>query len=91
MYAERLFKKGYKITGIDFSKRSINYAMHKARERNQDINYIYKNYIEINYNNEFELVTLIYCDFVVLSDEHRAILLKKLKKQDLIRLRYIQM
>ncbi len=78
LYAERLFKKGYKITGIDFSKRSINYAMDKACERNQDINYIYKNYLEINYNNEFELVTLIYCDFVVLSDEHREILLKKI-------------
>lgn len=77
LYAERLFKKGYKITGIDYSKRSINYAMDKACERNQDINYIYKNYLEINYNNEFDLVTLIYCDFVVLSDEHREILLKK--------------
>lgn len=78
LYAERLFKKGYKITGIDFSKRSINYATEKASERNQDINYIYKNYLEINYNNEFDLVILIYCDFVVLSDDHREILLKKI-------------
>jgi SAM-dependent methyltransferase len=78
LYAERQFKKGYKITGIDFSKRSINYATEKASKRNHDINYIYMNYLEINYNNEFDLVILIYCDFVVLSDEHRENLLKKI-------------
>ena len=77
LYAERFFKKGYKITGIDFSKRSIDYAKEKARERGEDINYIYKNYLEIDYRDEFDLVTLIYCDYAVLSKENREILLKK--------------
>lgn len=77
LYAERLYKKGYQITGIDFSERSINYAKEKASQRNQDINYIYQNYLELNYKNEFELVILIYCDFAVLSDRDREVLLKK--------------
>ncbi len=78
LYAERLHKKGYNITGIDFSQRSINYARKKARERNQEINYVYKNYMDINYKNEFEIVILIYCDFGVLSDIRRQVLLKKI-------------
>ena len=80
LYAERLCKKGYQIKGIDYSKRSIDYAIKKATENNQDIQYLYQNYLDIDYNNEFELVTLIYCDFVVLSDEDRASLLKKIYK-----------
>lgn len=78
LYAERLYKKGYNITGIDFSQRSINYARKKVRERNQEINYIYKNYMDIDYKNEFEIVILIYCDFGVLSDISRQVLLKKI-------------
>ncbi|TCO77927.1 class I SAM-dependent methyltransferase [Marinisporobacter balticus] len=78
LYAERLYKKGYKITGIDFSNRSIHYAKEKARVRNHDIDYIYKNYMDIQYKNVFDLVILIYCDFVVLSDTSRAVLLKKI-------------
>jgi len=78
LYAERLYEKGYEVTGIDFSKRSIEYAKDKASQKNQNINYIYKNYLEINYNNEFDIVLLIYCDFVVLSDNNREVLLKKI-------------
>ncbi|WP_026476811.1 class I SAM-dependent methyltransferase [Alkaliphilus transvaalensis] len=78
LYAERLYKRGYQITGIDFSKRSIEYAKGKANERNYDINYIYKNYLEINYKNEFELVVMIYCDYGALSDNNREALLKKI-------------
>jgi SAM-dependent methyltransferase len=34
LYAERLSKKGYKVTGVDFSKNSIDYAI-KQRGKNQ--------------------------------------------------------
>ena len=77
LYAERLAKKGYHITGIDFSKRSIHYARNKAAESGQDIRYIYQNYLDLDYDHEFDLVTLIYCDFAVLSDLDRASLLKR--------------
>lgn len=80
LYAERLYRKGYQITGIDFSKRSIAYAKKKASDRHQNINYIYKNYLEIDYDNEFDIITLIYCDFCALTDEQRTILLNKIVK-----------
>lgn len=44
LYAERLDAKGYEVTGIDFSKRSISYATENASKKNRDINYHYKNY-----------------------------------------------
>ncbi|MBP2629630.1 MAG: SAM-dependent methyltransferase [Firmicutes bacterium] len=78
LYTRRLAEKGYLATGIDFSKRSIEYARQKAQEKHLSIEYIYKNYLEIDYENEFDLVILIYCDFAVLSYNQRELLLKKI-------------
>ena len=78
LYTRRLAERGYLATGIDFSKRSIAYAKQKAHEKHLSIEYIYKNYLEIDYENEFDLVVLIYCDFAVLSYTQRALLLKKI-------------
>jgi ubiquinone/menaquinone biosynthesis C-methylase UbiE len=77
LYAERFTKKGYSVTAIDFSKRSIEYAKQKAEEKALSIEYIYQNYLEMEYENEIDLVTLIYCDFGALSHLQREILLKK--------------
>ena len=38
LYAEKFAQKGYKVTGIDFSKRSINYAQNRNKETNLNIN-----------------------------------------------------
>jgi len=76
LYAERFCNKGYEVTGIDFSIRSINYAREKAKLENKNIKYLNKNYLEIDYNNEFELITLIYCDLGVFPDLQRDELLQ---------------
>lgn len=78
LYAERFYKKGYTITAMDFSKRSINYGKEKAKENHSNIQYIYGNYLQIDYDNEFDLVTLIFCDYGALSHLQRRILLKKI-------------
>lgn len=77
LYAERMYEKGYSITGVDFSKRSIAYAKDKASERQHKIQYIYQNYLEIDYQESFDLIILIYCDYAVLTEVQRAVLLKK--------------
>lgn len=77
LYTERLDSLGYNVTGIDFSRRSISYAKEKASLRGASIEYIYMNYLEIDYSNQFDLVLLIYCDFGVLSHKHRKVLLEK--------------
>ncbi len=77
LYTERLANLGFDVTGIDFSKRSIKYAKTNAVENNLDIRYIYDNYLNLDYENEFDLIIMIYCDFGVLSDEDRDALLGK--------------
>lgn len=78
IYAELLAEKGFQVTGIDFSKRSIEYAVESSRKKNLKITYHYQNYLDIDWNKEFDVVLLIYCDFGVLAPESRRILLNKI-------------
>ncbi|WP_373080464.1 class I SAM-dependent methyltransferase [Fusobacterium varium] len=80
IYAEKFYNKGFDVTGIDFSKRSIEYAVDSAARKNMEIKYKYMNYLEIDYDAEFDIATLIYCDFGVLSPDNRKILLKRIYK-----------
>ncbi|MCY1634665.1 class I SAM-dependent methyltransferase [Marinifilum sp. D737] len=80
LYAEELAKRGHKITGIDFSENSIYYAKEQAKINGYDIDYIVQNYLEIDYQNQFDLVILIYTDFCVLLPAEQELLLSKIKK-----------
>lgn len=80
IYAEMLCDRGFSVTGIDFSKRSIEYAQNRAKETKRNIEYRYQNYLDIDYENEYDVAILIYCDFGVLSPLDRGILLKKIHR-----------
>jgi len=80
LYAERLASLGHNVTGIDFSKRSIEYARESASKQELNIEYIYQNYLEIDYVEKFDVVILIYCDFGALSNYERSVLLQKVHK-----------
>ncbi|HYE11404.1 MAG TPA: class I SAM-dependent methyltransferase [Patescibacteria group bacterium] len=77
IYAERFHKAGYTVTGIDFSKRSIEYAKEQTLLNKSNIEYHYQNYLTIDYIEQFDVITLIYCDYAVLSITDRLILLRK--------------
>lgn len=70
----------YNVIGIDFSADSIRYATDKATKSNSDITYLCQDYLSMDYEECFDLVTLIYCDFGVLSTSDRKSLLSKIKK-----------
>lgn len=78
IYAELLAEKGFQVTGIDFSKRSIDYAIQSAANKKLDIKYHYQNYLAIDYKETFDVAILIYCDFGVLSPDDRKVLLGKI-------------
>jgi len=80
IYAEELHIRGHKITGIDFSENSIRYAKEQAKIKEFDIDYICQNYLEIEYENQFDLVILIYTDFCILLPAEQELLLSKIKK-----------
>lgn len=71
LYAKRLSGAGYDVTGMDFSRRSIEYA----KSQDAKTEYIYKNYLELDYTDTFDAVTLIYCDFAALMPDERQTLI----------------
>lgn len=78
LYCEMLAEKGYDVTGVDISKRSIDYAKNSAREKGLDIEYINMNYLDLTFQEEFDLVMMIFCDFDVLNPGERSLLLDKI-------------
>lgn len=77
LYTSRFAKYSNFVTGIDFSKTSINYAKEQTSKNNQKIEYILQDYLKFETSKKFNLITMIYCDFCVLNSDQRKILLKK--------------
>ena len=81
IYAEKLAEKGHKVTGVDFSKNSIDYAKSHAKEKGLNISYIQSNYLALDLEeSSFDLVLLIYTDFGALLLDERNQLLKLVSK-----------
>lgn len=78
VYAELFQQAGYRVTGVDLSERSIRYARDAARKKNLSITYRLGDYLTLDDIERYDLVTLIYCDFGVLSTPNRARLLQKI-------------
>jgi len=80
IYAQQFHLNGFKVTGIDFSRRSIQYAKDEAQRQGFSIEYRYMNYLTLDYEEEFDVATLIYCDYGVLPPNDRRELLKRVRK-----------
>ncbi len=77
LYTTRLARRGAEVTGIDFSKRSIDHACKTAAAEGLSIRYINESYLELELDDRFDLITIIMCDFCALSPEQRRTLLRK--------------
>jgi SAM-dependent methyltransferase len=77
LYTTRLAERGAIVTGIDFSKNSIMYAMEVAEKQDLKIDYIHANYLDFETSKKFDLITMIMCDFCALSPEQRKVMLTK--------------
>ncbi len=73
-------EKGHRITGIDFSKNSIEYARKEATKKNLDIEYVNQNYLELNEENRCDLVIMVFTDFGVLKPHERDILIRNVQR-----------
>lgn len=80
LYAESLAIKGVKVTGIDFSQTSIEYAQDSAARKKLDIKYIHKNILELDAASEFDVVIQTYGELNVFSPESLSLLLDKVHK-----------
>ena len=77
LYTMRLAKKQADVTGIEFSKRSIQYAQEVAPREGMSIRYVNQNYLEFETDDCFHLVLMIMCDFCALSPTQRKKMLGK--------------
>ena len=72
LYAELLSEKGHLVTGVDFNKKSIEYAT----QQNTCVKYIEGDYISNFPHGEYDAIIMIYCDMGTHSDNNRDLLLK---------------
>ena len=80
LYAARLARKQAKVTGIDFSKRSIQYAVEDAERSGLSLCYVNENYLDFETEERFDLILMIMCDFCALSPKQRQQMLDKFFK-----------
>jgi SAM-dependent methyltransferase len=71
LYTQRLAAAGHRVTGVDFSDNSLAYAMACAISDGLSITYLKKNYLELEFENSFDLAMIIYTDLCVLCPADR--------------------
>lgn len=71
LYAERFTLKGYQVTGVDFSERSIAYARRSAEKHGLSIDYHNQDYLRLRLGQTFDLAVMIYCDYGALAPDDR--------------------
>lgn len=71
LYTTKLAQKQANVTGIDFSKRSIQYARQVAQREGLSINYVNQNYLDFKTDDRFNLIFMIMCDFCAISPSQR--------------------
>ncbi|WP_291590062.1 class I SAM-dependent methyltransferase [Bacteroides sp.] len=74
LYTSIFKDKGYEVTGVDFNKASIKYAV----ERRHNIKYILGDYIQEYPQGKYDAIIMIYCDMGTHSDDDRDKLLKNI-------------
>jgi cyclopropane fatty-acyl-phospholipid synthase-like methyltransferase len=80
LYTTKLAKKQADVTGIDFSKRSLQHAQKVAEQEKLSIQYVNDNYLGFETEKRFDLIQMIYCDFCALSPSQRKQMLTKFHK-----------
>ena len=80
LYTTQLAQRGLRVTGVDYSRRSIEYARAIAAEHDLDITYRYQNYLTLEDAGQYDAALLIYGDLCVLAPEKRDALLRRIHR-----------
>ncbi len=78
LYASRLAGKGMKVTGVDISQRSLNYAIAQAKEQGLDIDYRCMNFFDIDYSGDFDAAIQTHGEMCTFPDAKRDELFAKI-------------
>ena len=75
LYGECFWEHGFAVTGVDLSENSVSYAAKHAADTGKDIRYLCRNYLELDFREQYDAAVLIYCDLGVLCPQDRAAVL----------------
>ncbi|MCP4126401.1 MAG: methyltransferase domain-containing protein [Gammaproteobacteria bacterium] len=76
LYTERFAELNAKVTGVDFSQHTLDYARKQSKRA---VRYIQADYLIDQLPSGFDVITLIYTDLCVLSEIQRKILLGRMR------------
>lgn len=75
LYSARLAAHGLHVTGVDYSRNSIDYAVQYAHDHNLAVTYRCQDYLTLADADLYDAALLIYGDFCVLAPDRRSRLL----------------
>ena len=81
LYAVRFALKGAKVTGIDLSRRSIEFAQQTAAKKKLNIKYICQNYFDFCSYKKFDVILMIFCGFCSFGPALQKVILQKFHNQ----------
>jgi len=80
LYVREFAKTGANVTGIDLSDRSISYANENIKPFFSNVDFKRMNYLDLAYEGLFDIITLIFYDFCVLSPDEQKQLLERINR-----------
>jgi SAM-dependent methyltransferase len=80
LYALELAMLGAKVTGLDFSTRSIDYARGQALAKGLQVEFEVADYLSYETERAFDLICLIYGDYCALGPEQRTELMRRAQR-----------
>lgn len=80
LYASRFARAGFRVSGVDYSRRSITYASDYARQHDLDITYRCQNYLDLDDEDLYDAAFLIFGDFCPLNPRQRSQLLASIHR-----------
>ena len=78
LYVKEFAKTGASITGLDLSENSIRYANESVRPHFENIEFVRMNYLDLNFHERFDIITLIFYDFCALNTKEQHELLSRI-------------
>ena len=75
LYSNRLASRGVKVSGIDISERSLNYAIAQSKEKGLYTEFRLINFFDLDYQGEFDAVIQTHAELNTFSDAKRDKLL----------------
>ena len=80
LYVDAFARTGANVVGVDLSANSIEYAKNNIQIGNEKVRFCEMNYLDMEYDEVFDVATLIFYDFCVLSIEDQSRMLHKVHK-----------